>query len=102
MGAFSYLRKPVEKEDLVESIVRIKTFLDRQKKTLLVVEDSQTEREHLVGLLAGEDVEAAAATTAEDALKLLRSKSFDCVVVDLRLPDMSGVELIDQIKRDSA
>src|SRR5581483_9738189 len=102
MGAFSYLRKPVEKEDLVQSIVRIKTFLDRQKKSLLVVEDSPVERDHLVELLTGDDVEASSATTAQQALELLQTRPFDCVVVDLRLPGMSGLDLIAQIKRDPA
>jgi CheY-like chemotaxis protein len=102
MGAYSYLRKPVEKEDLVQSIVRIKTFLDRQKKNLLVVEDSQPERENLLQLLSGEDIETSSASTAQEALDILRSKPFDCVVVDLRLPDMSGMELIEHVKRDAS
>jgi CheY-like chemotaxis protein/HAMP domain-containing protein len=102
MGAFSYLRKPVEKEDLVQSVVKIKAFLDRQKKSLLVVEDNPTESEHLVQLLSGEDVDACSTSTAKEALELLGSRPFDCVVVDLRLPDMSGLELIEHVKRDAA
>jgi HAMP domain-containing protein/CheY-like chemotaxis protein/signal transduction histidine kinase len=100
MGAFSYLRKPVEKEDLVSSIAKIKTFLDRQKKSLLVVEDNQPEREHLIQLLSGEDIEASSAATAQEAMELLKSRSFDCMVVDLKLPDMSGLELIERVKRE--
>jgi CheY-like chemotaxis protein len=102
MGAFSYLRKPVEKEDLVQSIVKIKTFLDRQRKNLLVVEDTQVERENLVQLLSGEDVDTVSVATAQEALDTLKSKPFDCVVVDLRLPDMGGLELIEHVKRDAA
>jgi CheY-like chemotaxis protein len=67
-----------------------------------VVEDSQIERDHLVELLTGEDVEASSVTTAQQALELLQTKPFDCVVVDLRLPGMSGLDLISQIKRDPA
>ncbi|HEX7896542.1 MAG TPA: HAMP domain-containing protein [Planctomycetota bacterium] len=102
MGAFSYLRKPVEKEDLVQSMVKIRTFLDRQRKNLLVVEDAQVERENLVNLLNGEDVETVSVATAQEALEALASKPFDCVVVDLRLPDMGGIELIEHVKREPA
>ncbi|HYE97932.1 MAG TPA: response regulator, partial [Planctomycetota bacterium] len=86
--------------DLVQSMLRIKTFLDRQKKTLLVVEDAAPEREQLVGLLSGDDIETVSTATAAEALEILRSRPFDCLVVDLRLPDMSGFELIDRLRRE--
>jgi CheY-like chemotaxis protein/signal transduction histidine kinase/HAMP domain-containing protein len=100
MGAFSCLRKPVEKEDLSQSILRIKAFLDRRRKNLLIVEDAAAEREHLARLLAGDDVEVTVAATAEEALAALRSQPFDCAIVDLRLPGMSGFDLIERIKKE--
>src|SRR4029079_9255200 len=57
---------------------------------------------NMVQLLSGEDVVTASATTAKEALDALRSEPFDCLVVDLRLPDMSCLELIEQVKRDPA
>ena len=81
-------------------MLRIKTFLDRQKKTLLVVEDAAPEREQLMGLLSGDDIETISAATATEALEILRARPFDCLVVDLRLPDMSGFELIERLRRE--
>jgi CheY-like chemotaxis protein/signal transduction histidine kinase len=99
-GAFAYLRKPVEREDLAQSLLKIQTFLDRQKKNLLIVEDSDIERKKLIDLLAGDDVEMKAAGTAAEALEILKRGPFDCLVLDLNLPDMNGTELIEKIKSE--
>jgi CheY-like chemotaxis protein len=98
MGAFTYLRKPVEREDLVASVLKIKAFVDRQKKTLLIVEDAAEERMGLVELLSGDDVAVREASTAADAIQILKSAPVDCMLLDLRLPDMSGLDLIRKIK----
>ncbi|PYU70185.1 MAG: hypothetical protein DMG49_11790 [Acidobacteria bacterium] len=100
LGAFAYLRKPVEREDLVRSMLKIQTFLDGGKKNLLIVEDSEIERNNLVELLSGDDVETKAAGTAAGALEILKSGPLDCLVLDLRLPDISGLELIERIKSE--
>jgi CheY-like chemotaxis protein len=98
MGAFTYLRKPVEREDLVSSVLRIKTFVDRQKKTLLIVEDAATERASLVELLSGEDVVIREAATGAEAVEILKTQPVDCMLLDLRLPDTGGIDLIRKIK----
>jgi HAMP domain-containing protein/CheY-like chemotaxis protein/signal transduction histidine kinase len=100
MGAFAYLRKPVEREELAESALKIKTFLDRQRTNLLIVEDSEAERASLVELLSGDDVETRAVGTGAEALELLKSGPFDCLILDLVLPDMKGTRLIEQIKSE--
>jgi HAMP domain-containing protein/CheY-like chemotaxis protein/signal transduction histidine kinase len=101
MGAFSYLRKPVDREELVASILRIKTFTDRQKKSLLIVEDSDAEREALVELLSGPDLETRSVGTGEEALEVLTSHPVDCLILDLRLPDMPGSELISRLRSET-
>jgi CheY-like chemotaxis protein len=98
MGAFNYLRKPVDREDLVASVLKIKGFVDRQKKTLLIVEDAQEERTGLVELLSGEDVSVLEASTGAEAIQVLKTQPIDCMLLDLRLPDMSGLDLIRKIK----
>jgi len=98
MGAFAFFRKPVEREDLSDSIFKIGTYLDRRKKTLLIVEDQEAERNSLVELLGAEDTETHAVGSGAEALELLKSKPVDCVVLDLRLPDIGGAELIGKIK----
>jgi len=99
-GAFAYLKKPAEKEDLVQALLRTQTFISRQPKSLLIVEDSDIERQSLIDLLTGEDVVTQTAGTAAEALKMLKSMSFDCLVLDLMLPDMGGIELVEKIKSE--
>jgi len=99
-GAFAYIKKPAEKEDLVQTLLKIRIYLSRQPKSLLIVEDSEIERQSLMDLLAGEDVVTQTAGSGAEALKMLKSKPFDCLVLDLMLPDMGGIELVEKIKSE--
>jgi HAMP domain-containing protein/CheY-like chemotaxis protein/putative methionine-R-sulfoxide reductase with GAF domain len=101
-GAFSYLVKPATTEDLEVAFDRIKTFVAPRTKRLLVVEDNATERQSIVELLGHGDIEITTASTGEEALHTLLDRSFDCCVLDLRLPDMTGFELLDRIQGESA
>jgi HAMP domain-containing protein/signal transduction histidine kinase/DNA-binding response OmpR family regulator len=97
-GAFSYLVKPATTEDLEDAFDRIKTYVAPHKRKLLVIEDNDIERQGIVELLAHDDIEVHAAANGTEALQALHSDAFDCCVVDLRLPDMSGFELLDRIQ----
>ena len=99
-GAFAYMKKPAEREDLVQALLKIQVFLSRQPKNLLIVEDNDVQRQTLIDLLAGEDVATESAGTAAEALEKLKSKPFDCLVLDLMLPDMSGIHLLEKIKSE--
>jgi CheY-like chemotaxis protein/HAMP domain-containing protein len=101
-GAFSYLVKPATTEDLEHAFDRIKTYVTSHKRRLLVIEDNDIERQGIVELLAHDDIEIAAVSTGSEALQVLREGPFDCCIVDLRLPDMSGFELLDRIQLDSS
>jgi CheY-like chemotaxis protein len=100
-GAFSYMVKPATTEDLDVAFERIKTFAAPRKKRLLVVEDNDVERQSIVELLGHDDIEITTVGTGSDALEALLDKPFDCGVLDLRLPDMSGFELLDRIQSES-
>jgi CheY-like chemotaxis protein/HAMP domain-containing protein len=97
-GAFSYLVKPATTESLQDAFDRIKTYVTPHKKRLLVVEDNTIERQSIVELLAHDDIEVSAVGTASEALQMLKEEAFDCCVVDLRLPDMTGFELLQQVQ----
>ena len=99
-GAFSYLVKPATTEDLEHAFDRIKTYVAPHKKRLLVVEDNDIERQSIVELLMHDDIEVAAVGTGAEALDVLRESPFDCCVVDLRLPDMTGFELLEHMQAD--
>jgi hypothetical protein len=100
-GAFAFLEKPVSKEALEESLVRLREFIQRPQRKLLVVEDQVEERRRIVQVIAHDDVCITEASSASEALAELRAENFDCVVLDLRLPGTSGVELLEQIHNDS-
>src|SRR5205814_5184014 len=99
-GAFGYLNKPVSREWLEKAFDDMTAFLDRSAKSLLVVEDDEAQRQSIVELIGSGDVQITAVGTGEEALAALRSDSYDCLVLDLRLPDMSGLALIEKIHQD--
>jgi HAMP domain-containing protein/CheY-like chemotaxis protein/signal transduction histidine kinase len=100
-GAFSYLVKPATTEDLELAFERIKAYVAPHRKRLLVIEDDDIERESIVELVAHDDLEVAAVGSGAEALNILSSGEFDCCVVDLRLPDMSGFELLERMQADT-
>jgi HAMP domain-containing protein/CheY-like chemotaxis protein/signal transduction histidine kinase len=99
-GAFSYLVKPGTTEDLENAFDRIKSYVVPHKKRLLVVEDNDIERQSIVDLLIHDDIEIAAVGTGTEALQVLRDRAVECCVVDLRLPDMTGFELLERMQQE--
>ncbi len=97
-GAIAYLRKPAEGTALEEALGRIQSFLDRRLKHLLVVEDDAIQRKSIVELIGEDDVVTTAVESAEAALAAIETQSFDCLVLDLKLPGMSGFELMKAIR----
>jgi CheY-like chemotaxis protein/HAMP domain-containing protein len=97
-GAFSYIVKSPTTEGLVAAFDRLKGYINQSSKRLLVVEDNDIERQSIVELLGYKDIEVVAVATGGEAIKALGSEHYDCVVLDLRLPDMSGFELLQQIQ----
>ena len=98
LGAIAYLQKPLTSETISEALTKIKGFVERQVKNLLVVEDDATQRLSIVELIGNSDVSTIAVGTGAEALEAIRAQHFDCLVLDLGLPDMTGFELIEQIK----
>jgi HAMP domain-containing protein/signal transduction histidine kinase/DNA-binding response OmpR family regulator len=101
-GAFAFLRKPTTSEGLQAALARIKEYVTPRRKRLLIVEDNIIEQQSIAELLGHDDVEIAAAGSAGEALAALRKQPFDCAVVDLRLPDMSGLDLLEQLHEEGA
>ena len=100
LGALAWIAKPVDKEGLEQSFARMEDFLARKVKNLLIVEDQPAERDRIVALISNDDVNITTATTGADALAALKQAHFDCMVLDLNLPDTSGFEVIEEIKKD--
>ena len=101
-GAFSFVQKPASSQGLDEAFARIKGYAAPRRKRLLLVEDDQNERNSVAELLSHEDIEIASAETGAEALAQLKRDQVDCVVLDLKLPDMSGFEVLETIRDDAA
>ena len=97
MGALGYALKPVRREDLVDALQRLQAKFSQQRHHILILEDDARQRDSIVQLLSSADVQITAVENARDALMHLRSKTFDCMVMDLNLPDFSGFELLRQM-----
>ncbi|HET9991844.1 MAG TPA: response regulator, partial [Kofleriaceae bacterium] len=99
LGAAGYALKPVEREKLVDAIRNLEAKFTQKLRRVLVVEDDPLLRESTARLLAGDDVEVITAGTSAAALEQLKAKTFDCMVLDLSLPDRSGLELLEEMSR---
>jgi HAMP domain-containing protein/signal transduction histidine kinase/DNA-binding response OmpR family regulator len=101
-GAFSYLVKAPTTEELETAFDRIKDFTVPRIKRLLVIEDNTIEQQSIVALLGHDDIEMVTASTGAEAIAAMLDRPFDCVVLDLRLPDMTGFELLEKIHAEPA
>ena len=101
-GAFSYLVKEPTTAGLEVALDRIRTFSKPRTKRLLIVEDNDIERQAIVELLGYRDIEIEPVGSGAEALALLDQKTVDCIVLDLRLPDMTGFELLERLQASPA
>jgi len=97
-GAFAYVTKPSTTEDLDAALTRIREYSKPRRKRLLVVEDNPAEQLSTRELLGHEDIDIQTVESGGAALLTLSEENFDCVVLDLRLPDMSGFEVLEQLR----
>ncbi|HEU5046812.1 MAG TPA: response regulator [Rickettsiales bacterium] len=98
-GAAGYLRKPAEKEDIDRVFAKLDSLLPSQTKRLLVVEDDRKSQVAIESLLKKEGVQITSVNTGAAAFAQLAETTFDCIILDLRLPDMSGFEWLEQAEK---
>jgi signal transduction histidine kinase/DNA-binding response OmpR family regulator/CHASE3 domain sensor protein len=102
LGAVGYMLKPVRREDLTDVLKKLEARLAQSMHRVLVVEDDDVQRAAVGKLLTSHDVETVTAGTAAECLELLRQQTFDCMVLDLSLPDASGYSLLETLSREDA
>ena len=93
-GAIGYLTKPVNREDLEKALAGMTTMINKKMKDLLLVEDDSNQRQAITRLIDDGDVAITQAATGNEAMAALRKKPYDCMILDLGLPDMSGFDLL--------
>src|SRR5262249_6885486 len=93
----SFITKPSSTEGIGKALDRITEFSKPRRRKLLVIEDNAAERFGITELLGHDDIDITAVETGAQALEQLKTGEFDCVVLDLRLPDVSGFDLLEKI-----
>ena len=101
-GAFAFVTKPTTTEGLEAALSRIKEYATPHRKRLLVVEDNAAEQLSITELLGYDDIDVSVAGTGKEAFTMLNEQPFDCMVLDLRLPDMSGFEVLERLRDNTA
>lgn len=101
LGAFDFIRKPVSKDDLTNAFDKIEDFVSKKLKKLLIVEDNDMQNKAIRELIGNGDVKSISAYSGKEAYEMMTKEDYDCVIVDLGLPDMSGFDLLEKIKTDS-
>ena len=101
-GAFSFITKPTTKEGLDAALSRLKAYAAPRRKRLLIVEDNTAEQMSIKELLGHDDLDIVTADSGAAALAALTEQPCDCVVLDLRLPDMSGFEVLERISQNTS
>jgi signal transduction histidine kinase/CheY-like chemotaxis protein len=102
LGAIGFLRKPASREELLGCLARLEARLAQRVRRVLVVENDELQRRAIADLLQADGVELHLASTAAEALERLAATSYDCLVVDLALPDGGGAELLERLAAASA
>jgi len=97
-GAFAFVTKPTTPDGLRAALTRIKEYATPRRKRLLVVEDNPAEQLSIRELLGYDDIDVTTVSSGEDAIEAVSEQPFDCVVLDLRLPDISGFDVLERFR----
>ncbi len=102
LGAAGYLLKPAKREQISEALQQLETRLDQRMGRVLIVEDDPVQLNGLHKLLGSQEVETVGAANAAECLQQLKNATFDCMVLDLTLPDASGYSLLETLSREDS
>ncbi|WP_122434422.1 response regulator [Pseudomonas viridiflava] len=100
MGAIGYAVKPTTREELKDVFAKLEAKLTQKVKRILLVEDDALQRDSIARLIGDDDIEITAVGFAQEALDLLRDNIYDCMIIDLKLPDMLGDELLKRMSTE--
>lgn len=98
MGALGYLTKPVTIEKVRSALSRIENMISKKVRRVLLIEDDERQNEAIANLIGGADIEVISAKTGKSAVEKLKANGFDCIILDLTLPDVSGFDLLSELR----
>jgi len=98
LGAFDFVKKPVTRETMQDAVDKMEEFIRKKLKKLLIVEDNRQQNTAIRELIGNGDVKSFSAYAGMEAFEIMQKEKFDCVIIDLGLPDMTGIELLEKIK----
>lgn len=98
LGAFDFMKKPVTIAGMQDAVDKIEEFIQRKLKKLLIVEDNRQQNKAIRELIGNGDVKSFSAYAGMEAYEIMQKEKFDCIIIDLGLPDMTGIELLEKIK----
>jgi signal transduction histidine kinase/DNA-binding response OmpR family regulator/CHASE3 domain sensor protein len=101
LGAVGHAIKPATMADLKNVFLKLEEKFTQKVKRILLVEDDVRQRDSVIQLIGDPDIEITAVTLGEEALALLRTSIFDCMIIDLKLPDIQGNELLERMSREN-
>lgn len=97
-GAFTFIKKPLTKPSLDRLVERMSEFVRRKERSILIVEDNKVTSDAVTKMLEGPSLTVIVAASAEEGLNALQKHPFDCIVLDLKLPGMSGLNFLEYIQ----
>ena len=98
-GAIGFMPKPVTEASISQAFENIKLNVDKELKKILLIEDQEFQSDLIKKAFAEQNINVIQAFTVESGLKKLeQEKNFDCIILDVKLPDGSGLEMLDVIK----
>ncbi|MGC1240804.1 MAG: response regulator [Chryseosolibacter sp.] len=98
LGAVDFIRKPISRESFWKALDKVEHFMSRKPKKLLIIEDDTQHNQAVKELIGNGDVKCYSAHSGTEAYEILSSNAFDCIIVDLGLPDMSGLNFLEKIR----
>lgn len=101
LGVFDFIRKPVTQADIETALDRMEEFTLKKLKKLLIIEDNKEQNQTIKELIGNGDIKLYSAYSGKEAYEKMLTEKFDCIIIDLGLPDMSGIDLMEKIKSDT-
>jgi HAMP domain-containing protein/signal transduction histidine kinase/CheY-like chemotaxis protein len=100
LGAFQVLTKPADRSALFGTLEKTESFINRKVRQLLIVEDDEVQRGHILRTIGNGDVEATCVGSGRAALKATAERDFDCLILDLGLPDIDGLAVLEEMRKN--